>query len=212
MYYIQHCFICRLSDSTVSEDAGIEPRTVATLALAIRRSNHSARSHLCDMDFKRIVANKITLHTNILKKLLLRPACFFYFYFVAFTWRRRRDTWAWCCWWGRQVAWQSLCPWRRWEWWRGTLPSASRWCRTARPARTPPPAHAYRSAAPQTWRHIVWDWGSSQIYFWSLQDCWNNVICFSLIFNIDRKCHLRHYLKNLIKILKTSRFYWGIFL
>ncbi len=42
MYYIQHCFICRPSDSTVSEDAEIEPRTVATSALAVRRSNHSA--------------------------------------------------------------------------------------------------------------------------------------------------------------------------
>jgi hypothetical protein len=31
-YDIQHCFICRPSDSTVSEDAGIEPRTVATTA------------------------------------------------------------------------------------------------------------------------------------------------------------------------------------
>jgi hypothetical protein len=46
MYNIQHCFICRPSDSTVSEDAGIEPRTVATTALAVRRSNYSARSHL----------------------------------------------------------------------------------------------------------------------------------------------------------------------
>ncbi len=27
--FIQHCFICRPSDSTVSKDAGIEPRTVA---------------------------------------------------------------------------------------------------------------------------------------------------------------------------------------
>jgi hypothetical protein len=44
-YDIQHCFICRPSDSTVSEDAGIEPRTVATTALAVRRSNHSALSH-----------------------------------------------------------------------------------------------------------------------------------------------------------------------
>ncbi len=43
MYHIQHCFICRPSDSTVSEDAGIEPRTVATTALAVRRSNHSLR-------------------------------------------------------------------------------------------------------------------------------------------------------------------------
>jgi hypothetical protein len=29
----------------VSEDAGIEPRTVATSALAVRRPNHSAGSH-----------------------------------------------------------------------------------------------------------------------------------------------------------------------
>jgi hypothetical protein len=41
IYFIQHCFICRPSDSTVSEDAGTEPRT---LALAVRRSNLSARS------------------------------------------------------------------------------------------------------------------------------------------------------------------------
>ncbi len=45
VYCIQHCFICRPSDSTVSEDAGIEPRTVATTALTVRRSNHSAKSH-----------------------------------------------------------------------------------------------------------------------------------------------------------------------
>jgi hypothetical protein len=43
MYDIQQRFICRPSDSTVSEDAGIEPKTVATTA--VRRSNHSARSH-----------------------------------------------------------------------------------------------------------------------------------------------------------------------
>jgi hypothetical protein len=35
MYFIQFCFFCRPSDSTVSEDAGIEPRTVATLALTV---------------------------------------------------------------------------------------------------------------------------------------------------------------------------------
>jgi hypothetical protein len=33
------------SNSTVSEDAGIVLKTVATSALAVRRSNHSARSH-----------------------------------------------------------------------------------------------------------------------------------------------------------------------
>jgi hypothetical protein len=31
--------------STVSEDAGIEPRTIATSALAFRRSKHLTRSH-----------------------------------------------------------------------------------------------------------------------------------------------------------------------
>ncbi len=41
----QHCFICRPSDSTVSADAGVESRTVATLALIVRRSKHLARSH-----------------------------------------------------------------------------------------------------------------------------------------------------------------------
>ena len=45
MYFIQHCFICRPSDSIVSKDAGIEPRTVATSALVVRRSGHSATSH-----------------------------------------------------------------------------------------------------------------------------------------------------------------------
>jgi hypothetical protein len=45
MYCIRHCFICRPSDSTVSEDAKIEPMTVATSTLAVRLSNHSARSH-----------------------------------------------------------------------------------------------------------------------------------------------------------------------
>jgi hypothetical protein len=42
MYFIPHCFICGPSDSIVSEDAGIEPRTVVTLALATSRSNQSA--------------------------------------------------------------------------------------------------------------------------------------------------------------------------
>jgi hypothetical protein len=37
MYFIQHCIICPPSNSTASEDAGIELRTVVTLALAFRR-------------------------------------------------------------------------------------------------------------------------------------------------------------------------------
>ncbi len=45
LYVIQYFFICHPSDSTVSEDDGIEPRTVATLVWTVRRSNHSAKSH-----------------------------------------------------------------------------------------------------------------------------------------------------------------------
>jgi hypothetical protein len=45
MFVIQHWFTCRPSDSTVSEEAGIEPRTVTTLVLTARRSNHSAKSY-----------------------------------------------------------------------------------------------------------------------------------------------------------------------
>ena len=45
-HFFQHCFICRPSDSSASEHAGIEPRTVEILALSIIRSNHSDRSHL----------------------------------------------------------------------------------------------------------------------------------------------------------------------
>ena len=46
MYCIQHCFICHSTNSTVLEDAGMVPRTVLTLALAVRLSNNSTRSHL----------------------------------------------------------------------------------------------------------------------------------------------------------------------
>jgi hypothetical protein len=35
MYVIQHCFICSLSDSTLSEDAGIEPTTVGNCDFGI---------------------------------------------------------------------------------------------------------------------------------------------------------------------------------
>jgi hypothetical protein len=41
-----------LADSTVSENAGIEPRTVATLALKASLSNHSAGSHPQPLKFK----------------------------------------------------------------------------------------------------------------------------------------------------------------
>ncbi len=43
MYDIQHGFFCRPSDSTVSEDAGIEPRTVSITMLAVRRTARTAK-------------------------------------------------------------------------------------------------------------------------------------------------------------------------
>jgi hypothetical protein len=43
--FSQHFFICGPLYSTVTEDRGIEPRTVATLALEVRLSNHSTKSH-----------------------------------------------------------------------------------------------------------------------------------------------------------------------
>ncbi len=46
LLFCQQCFICRSSDSAVSEDAGTKLRTVATLAFAFRHSNHLARSRL----------------------------------------------------------------------------------------------------------------------------------------------------------------------
>ncbi len=42
-YFVLHYFICHPSDFTVPEDAGIEPRTVATMALMAVR--HSVRSN-----------------------------------------------------------------------------------------------------------------------------------------------------------------------
>ncbi len=76
MYCIQqHCFICRHSDSTVSEDAGTEPRTVATSA----GSNHSARSHplfQCQLYYVRKIARSSFVHrriSQVTEKLNPRP-------------------------------------------------------------------------------------------------------------------------------------------
>jgi hypothetical protein len=52
MYVLnQHCFVCRPSDSIVSEDVGIEPRTLATSVLAVRdalatRLHHHHNYHI----------------------------------------------------------------------------------------------------------------------------------------------------------------------
>ncbi len=59
---IQHYFIGRPSDSTVSEDAGIEPRTVATTALAVKRSNHLAISNS-----RKVISVKVKEFSTALK-------------------------------------------------------------------------------------------------------------------------------------------------
>ncbi len=45
IFYVLYSTLRHLAPLLVSEDAGIELRTVATLALAVTRSNHSARSY-----------------------------------------------------------------------------------------------------------------------------------------------------------------------
>jgi hypothetical protein len=72
--YSTHCFICRPSDSTVSEDAGIEPRTVATSAWAVRHSNHSAGWYWLSGWYWMVLFGNCTVlwcHPNIEKEKLL---------------------------------------------------------------------------------------------------------------------------------------------
>ncbi len=57
VYVIQQCFICCLSDFTVSEDARIEERTAMTLTLTARRSNYLARYHPQHSKFQPMTAN-----------------------------------------------------------------------------------------------------------------------------------------------------------
>ncbi len=59
MYYIQHCCICRPAKLTVSGDAGIKPRTVATLALAVRQLSDALTTrpdltHIWDLFFSNL--------------------------------------------------------------------------------------------------------------------------------------------------------------
>ncbi len=78
-YFIQHCFFCLLSDPTVSEDAGIEPRTVATLALTVRLSKHSARSSigLLDGNYKLLFEYIKTIETQYLLYVITVCPCLY---------------------------------------------------------------------------------------------------------------------------------------
>ena len=72
MYFFQHCFFCRPSYYTVSQDAGTDPKTRATNALAVRRSNHSARTNFpmkkCDVEifYLRIIIGCVVVRREIL--------------------------------------------------------------------------------------------------------------------------------------------------
>jgi hypothetical protein len=75
---IQHCFICCLSDSAVSENAGIESKTVATLTLAVRRSNHSARYHPLFLYAGTNLITRPVLCCSYSSSVPLIPCCFFF--------------------------------------------------------------------------------------------------------------------------------------
>jgi hypothetical protein len=61
LYFIQHCF----SDPTLSEDAGIEPKTVAATAMAVGRSNHSATVDLIHSRLDLIHTRLDLIHTRL---------------------------------------------------------------------------------------------------------------------------------------------------
>jgi hypothetical protein len=54
----QHCFVCRPSDTTMSENAGNEPRTVATLALDQKLYPLSYKS---DLEFEDLTVSGIKI-------------------------------------------------------------------------------------------------------------------------------------------------------
>jgi hypothetical protein len=64
MYFIQHCFICRHSDSIVAEDAGIVTRTVVALAWTVRSSNYSARSQMFSFNFSTFFYKIVFLYND----------------------------------------------------------------------------------------------------------------------------------------------------
>jgi hypothetical protein len=72
-YNIHHCFICHPSDSTVSEDVGIEPWTVVTTALAVRRLNHSAGAWISSTTRLDLINSRLDLIHTLLDLIHTRP-------------------------------------------------------------------------------------------------------------------------------------------
>ncbi len=62
MHFIQHCFICRSSDSTVSEDAGIESRTVTTSAVAVTLIKKKSKFSSLKGKFREIRMEQLQSH------------------------------------------------------------------------------------------------------------------------------------------------------
>ncbi len=67
----------------MSEDAGIEPRTVATLALAVRRSNTSAKPH----------PPRLNLIHDVIVPILAMLVYFLYEVKSPTGWRAKNQTW-----------------------------------------------------------------------------------------------------------------------
>ncbi len=70
-YFTPHCLIIRpaLSDSSVSEDAEIEPRTAATLALAVRLDALTTRLDLIHQ-FTRLDLIHTPIHSHAARYLM----------------------------------------------------------------------------------------------------------------------------------------------
>jgi hypothetical protein len=66
-FYVLYSSLLHLrpSDSPVSEDAGIELRTVVTLSLVVRRAIHWARSHSENVYLCMIIRKKVTKNCTV---------------------------------------------------------------------------------------------------------------------------------------------------
>jgi hypothetical protein len=85
MYFIQHLFICRPSDSAVSEDAGIEPRLLRlwywqsdALTTLLDLIHYSARYHPLFLYAGTNLITRPVLFCSYSSSVPLIPCCFFF--------------------------------------------------------------------------------------------------------------------------------------
>ena len=80
--FIPHCFVCRPSDSAVSEDAGIEPKTVATSASVVRRQKYKTLlklvKNLVDIQIYHSLSFLYSTYRLILNCTNMHSVCFSY--------------------------------------------------------------------------------------------------------------------------------------